>query len=86
MTGRDRALPGDAVLAAPPAGWSLLLGGDPVPRSLGDCKAPQPSRGPILRQVGAGPGAGHGHVYARRGASAAFLGITAARRGRAKRL
>lgn len=86
MTGRDRALPGDAVLAAPPAGWSLLLGGDPVPRSLGDCKAPQPSRGPIPRQVGAGPGASHSHVYARRGASAAFLGITAARLGRAERL
>ena len=53
MTGRDSALPGDAVLAAPLAG-AYSSEGTPLPRRPGDCEPPQPPRGPVQSRAGAG--------------------------------
>lgn len=80
MTGRDRALPGDAVLAAPPAGRSLLHLGDPATAAPGWQRSrhslPEGPSG-----AGAGRGALRNHVCPPRSAARPppFPGSPAAR-------
>lgn len=77
MTGRDRALPGDAVLAAPPAGRP-----EPTPprgpRNRGARVAaipPQPPRGPVRSRGGAGRPPQPRVPASQRCAPAAFPGL-----------